>query len=96
MKRLESRRGTALDRAERNADPVGDLTLRETLEIRQDEDFPVLLRYLRESLGHVPPVYLLLGLRTTGDRTRRILPGGGGPHLPPASQIHRPVAGDPV
>lgn len=56
----------------------------------------MLLRNLRERLSHVPSVYLLLRLRAAGDRVRWIIFGGWGPHLPPSSQVHCPIAGDPV
>src|ERR687896_1777466 len=50
----------------------------------------------RERTGDVPTVHPSLGLRTAGHVSKGLLAGREGPYLPPAIEIHSPVAGDPV
>src|SRR5215203_7287941 len=50
----------------------------------------------RKRPGDVPTVHPSLGLRAAGHVSKGFIAGREGPYLPPAIEIHSPVAGDPV
>src|SRR5919107_5007243 len=92
----QRRRSAALDRTQRRGRAVGDLTLREAVEVREDEHLPVSRRESRERGGHVEVPREFAGGVRLSRLAKRLVIDGLDARLAATDQVRRPVAGDAI